>query len=581
MMQVKKITAFVFGLMTCFGLSAQPLADGQSKFLGCAYSSNQSTNFSKYWNQVTPENGGKWGSAEPRRDAMNWSEMDVAYNLAESKGFAFKEHTLIWGNQQPGWMESLDSASQREEIEEWFSLVAARYPGIDYIDVVNEPLHAPPTGANHGNYIKALGGNGSTGWDWVLTSFRLARQYFPWAKLLINEYSVTNNLSSAQQYKQLISLLQADSLIDGIGIQGHAFSTYGVSPDLTRSCLDLLASTGLPIYISELDIDGTSDLVQLREYMRVFPVFWQHPAVQGITMWGFRYGLWRTNEGAYLVNQAGTERAAFTWLKAYINDTLTLSSSITLSAKDDTDTLYLDETLQYTATVLPLNTTIKTVSFTVSPTSAASISATGLLTPVTTGIVTVRATTWDKGRTTYKNLVILKRPVDSISISIPNGKDTITLAETLQLHAGVWPANAADTLITWKVIQPELATISAEGLLTPVTTGTVTVVARAHDGSGATDTVYITLVDPTVAEKIQAEAISVYPNPVNNGRFILTGIAGAKEILISDLNGRNIAHIESNGDDNRVIETRSDWHGLYVITVSGNHFSVHRKIVIP
>ena len=46
-----------------------------------------------------------------------------------------------------------------EEIQEWFAAVAARYPDIDFIDVVNEPLHDPPDGPGNGNYIDALGGS--------------------------------------------------------------------------------------------------------------------------------------------------------------------------------------------------------------------------------------------------------------------------------------------------------------------------------------------------------------------------------------------------------------------------------------
>ncbi|HET6559297.1 MAG TPA: hypothetical protein VFG54_18380, partial [Prolixibacteraceae bacterium] len=34
---------------------AGPIADGQSKFLGCAYSNGQALNFQSYWNQLTPE----------------------------------------------------------------------------------------------------------------------------------------------------------------------------------------------------------------------------------------------------------------------------------------------------------------------------------------------------------------------------------------------------------------------------------------------------------------------------------------------------------------------------------------------
>ncbi|WP_037101333.1 hypothetical protein [Rhodanobacter sp. 115] len=40
------------------------LADGQPKFLGCAYSEKQVKGFSQYWNKVTPEDAGKWGSVE-------------------------------------------------------------------------------------------------------------------------------------------------------------------------------------------------------------------------------------------------------------------------------------------------------------------------------------------------------------------------------------------------------------------------------------------------------------------------------------------------------------------------------------
>lgn len=135
-------------------------------------------NFTAYWNQVTPENAGKWGSVEATRDVMNWAELDAAYALAKNNGFPFRVHTLIWGNQQPAWIEALPAAAQLEEITEWFAAVAARYPDIDFIDVVNEPLHDPPDGPGDGAYIEALGGAGASGWEWVLQSFRLARQYF-------------------------------------------------------------------------------------------------------------------------------------------------------------------------------------------------------------------------------------------------------------------------------------------------------------------------------------------------------------------------------------------------------------------
>jgi endo-1,4-beta-xylanase len=300
-----------------------PIATGQAKFLGSAWSQAQSTSFAAYWNQVTPENGGKWGSVEGTRDVMNWTDLDNAYNVAKANGFPFKFHTLIWGNQQPAWIETLSPAEQLVEITQWFDAVAARYPDMDYIDVVNEPLHDPPgsPGSGGGNYINALGGSGASGWDWILNSFRMARARFPNAKLLINEYSVTNNPTDMQRYVEIVRLLQAENLIDGVGVQGHAFSTRVVTPmSVHIANLDLLASTGLAVYVSELDIDGPTDEIQLEDYKRIFPVFWEHPAIEGITLWGFRPGHWRTAQGAYLVLDNGAERPAMKWLQAYVQN---------------------------------------------------------------------------------------------------------------------------------------------------------------------------------------------------------------------------------------------------------------------
>ncbi|GAB2955397.1 hypothetical protein GCM10027048_21450 [Hymenobacter coalescens] len=328
-----------------FTPAGPPMAQGKPKFLGGVYSTPQKPFFNRYFNQVTPENAGKWGSVEATRNQMNWAELDSAYNLARRNGFPFKMHTLIWAQQQPIWIETLSDAEQLTEIREWFQAVAQRYPNIDQIEVVNEALNDLPLngstgnngpntpGSGAGNYYNALGGAGTTGWDWVITSFQLARQYFPNAQLLINDYGVITNNTNAQRYLTLVNLLTARNLVDGVGIQGHAFETRGIPATTLAANLTTLASAGKPLYITELDIDGVNssnqldDAVQLAEYQRVFPALWEHPAVRGITLWGYRPGHWRTTQGAYLANADNTERAALVWLQNYVRSTV-------LAAKD-------------------------------------------------------------------------------------------------------------------------------------------------------------------------------------------------------------------------------------------------------
>jgi endo-1,4-beta-xylanase len=436
-MKYKKLT-FLFLLLAVFinpeiyG-QVKPIADGQSKFLGCAYSSAQASGFSNYWNQVTPENGGKWGSVEGTRGTMRWTDLDAAYNLARKYGFLFKEHTLIWGAQQPSWIGGLDTTSQRQETEQWFSLLAARYKDIDYIDVVNEPLHNAPNGmlpwgatTPNVDYAKALGGAGTTGCDWIITSFRLARKYFPNAKLLINEYSVINSTSETNKYFEIIKLLQADSLIDGIGEQAHAFTTKGTSTATMKANLDKLGSTGLPIYLTEMDVDGLDDLTQLKEMQRIFPLFWKHPSVKGITFWGFRYGLWRTDQGAYLITQSGKERAALKWLRAYVNDSVIMADSIALSINNDTiTTITKGATVNIVANVFPANTTVPNVNWSVSPSSLATIDSNGKLTATAAGKITVTALAWDGSGT---------KGTMQINIEIPDGVNNRVLADKIRVY---------------------------------------------------------------------------------------------------------------------------------------------------
>ena len=300
---------------------ALPIAAHGTKFLGSAYSASQSAGFTKYWNKVTPENAGKWGRAEPERDVMRWEALDAAWEVARANDLPFHLHVLVWGNQQPAWIEDLAPAEQLGEITEWFDLVAERYPAIDFVEVVNEPLHDPPNqrGDGGGNYIEALGGSGATGWDWVIAAFRMARERFPRSQLMINEYSVTNNAERTGQYLEIIELLQNRNLVDVIGVQGHAFSTRADIPmAIHRRNLDRLSATGLPIHVTEMDVDGPGDEIQLAGYQRIFPVFWEHPGVTGITMWGYLPGLWRSDEGAYLVDENGAERPALRWLREYV-----------------------------------------------------------------------------------------------------------------------------------------------------------------------------------------------------------------------------------------------------------------------
>jgi len=312
------------------------IAKGATKFLGnITHQSAVRSDFATYWNQITAENECKWGVVEGSRDVMSWSGCDAVYSAAQKGGYPFRFHTLIWGSQYPNWLGSLSTADQLAEIEEWMDAVAARYPNVAMIDVVNESVtgHAPFP------YVAPLGGTGATGHDWVITAFKMARKRFPKARLVLNDY---NNLRwNVDDFIAIAKKVKAadPTIIDGIGCQAHDLSaTTGTYTNPTMGAADLTTvlkklhdQVGLPIFITELDLSYQDDATQETVYKSLFPILWESEYVAGVTIWGYIYGqTWDQAQYSGLIKN-GADRPAFTWLKSYVAGKLNVPNPLPLT----------------------------------------------------------------------------------------------------------------------------------------------------------------------------------------------------------------------------------------------------------
>jgi GH35 family endo-1,4-beta-xylanase len=300
------------------------MSAGKGKYLANIIPNNVRSDFKNYWNGVTSENGCKWGSVERTRDVMNWSNADLAYNHAKNNNLSFRYHVIAWGSQYPEWIKTLSPADFQDEIEEYMAAIAKRYPYIDQIDVLNENMylntwnkleHAAGT-----PYFRAgMGGPGETGYDWAIWLFEKARHYFPNSKLVINDFELETNSAGLNEILALVKVLRDRGLIDGFGTQAHYFNVDAITAGNLQNALNNMAKSGVPIYVTELDLKGNpvSETNQLNSYKTAFPVYWNHPAVAGITLWGYVEGAtWSENTG--ILNSNGTERSAMTWLKSYL-----------------------------------------------------------------------------------------------------------------------------------------------------------------------------------------------------------------------------------------------------------------------
>lgn len=300
------------------------LSANKGKYLANIIPNSVRPDFNNYWNGVTAENSCKWGVVESTRDFMNWTNADKAYNHAKNNNLPFRYHALAWGSQYPEWIKTLSQADFKAEIEEYMAAIAARYPLIDQIDVLNENMHINTWNklehaAGTPYFREGMGGAGVTGYDWMIWLFEKARFYFPNAKLVMNDFELETNSAGLNEILAAIKVLRDRGLIDGIGTQAHYFNVDGISANNLQNALNTMAKSGVPIYVTELDLKGKpeSEINQMNGYKTSFPVYWKHPAVAGITLWGYVEGAtWAAGTG--ILNSNGTERMAMTWLKSYM-----------------------------------------------------------------------------------------------------------------------------------------------------------------------------------------------------------------------------------------------------------------------
>lgn len=161
-----------------------------------------------------------------------------------------------------------------------------------------------------------------------------------------------------------------------------------------------------------------------------------------------------------------------------------LVASITIAGE------YIEDagTSQMTAIISPSNATNKTVNWSVSDESIATISESGLLTAVSNGNVTVTATAIDDSGVSKSRIIGVsgfEEPVIMVE-SITVSGDDVTNGTSEQYTAEILPVNAENREIIWSVSDEALAEISEQGLLFPKQNGTVLVIASATDGSGVT-----------------------------------------------------------------------------------------------
>jgi GH35 family endo-1,4-beta-xylanase len=243
------------------------------------------------FNHCSTENALKWPPWESKGDYWNRKKTLGVLRWMQEKGLHVHGHVVLW----PSWKRMPDDLAElkdepealaRRLDERIVNVVGATRGLTDEWDVVNEPF------SNH-DLMDVLGPDAMAGW------FKLAEKTNPDCRFYINDYGIltagdrTDTPHQKHYAETIAALLKAGAPLEGIGLQSH-FGDDLTGPETVLKLLDRFAEFGLPLQVTEFDVDTEDEDLQARYTRDFMTAVFSHPAVNGFCMWGFWEGRhWR------------------------------------------------------------------------------------------------------------------------------------------------------------------------------------------------------------------------------------------------------------------------------------------------
>ncbi|HTI64210.1 MAG TPA: Ig-like domain-containing protein, partial [Gemmatimonadaceae bacterium] len=157
-------------------------------------------------------------------------------------------------------------------------------------------------------------------------------------------------------------------------------------------------------------------------------------------------------------------------------------------------TLAIGQTVTLVATTKDASGNVltgRTISWTSSDPSVATVSSSGIVTGASGGTATITATS--EGKSGTSTITVTPAPVGSVTVT--PSPASVVLGKTVQLFATVRDTSGTivtDRPVTWTSSNTSVATVDANGLVKGVGTGTATITAKSETKSG-TSAVTVTL----------------------------------------------------------------------------------------
>ena len=239
-----------------------------------------------------------WQTMWPERDRWSFDQADAIMAFHRENGLRAMAFHFAWEqdllDDLADWVLEIDDPDElRSIIAERARVIFERYPDLDRINVINEPLATlgGSSEIHQNHFFRVLGP------DYIAELFEIVDAAAPdTVKLVLNENFVEYFPEKAEGLVALITdLVQRGVPVDSVGFQSHVMLTEGLGRepdwDLYARTMRRVAALGIDIWVSELDnpVDPARPdrfAYQAENYARVVETCLSVSTCSDIVIWG-------------------------------------------------------------------------------------------------------------------------------------------------------------------------------------------------------------------------------------------------------------------------------------------------------
>ena len=148
----------------------------------------------------------------------------------------------------------------------------------------------------------------------------------------------------------------------------------------------------------------------------------------------------------------------------------------------ETASLEIGQAVNLGVEVQPVDATDKTVSWSSTEPSIATVNQNGRVIAVSEGIASITVQTNDGGYTASAVITVVPTAIAVTGISLTPASLTLDEGDSATLNVLVSPANATDKSVLWSSSAPSIATVNQGGMVSAVAEGSATINVETADG---------------------------------------------------------------------------------------------------